>query len=507
MRSGTPLDMLADTVAVCSQVARGLSELRNPILSVSETTGYIKRLLERDELLSEIMVRGEVSNLRRPSSGHMYFSLKDERNILPAVCFRGVAGSLSFEPENGMSVVAGGNCTIYEPQGSYQLIVRFMRRDGVGELAAAYQKLQAKLEEEGLFAEDRKRVLPRFPKAIGLVTSSGSAAARDMILILGQRYPLARIKLIPTVVQGETGASSIVRSLRVAGSADVDLIILGRGGGSLEDLWCFNEEAVAREVFASRVPVISAVGHETDYVLTDFVADARAATPSHAAEMAVPDADELAGYVETLQDRASGKLQAIMQERGARLRQVMSYPALQRPQLLVETKLQRLDDAQRALAARSAEAGKIRRERLEAATSRLAGIDRRAVRRRGYAIRSEYVAGLRKRLEGAMSHPLLQRPELIAGGKRERLDHVQQMVRLHGRQFGKSDRSRLERLNARLEGLAPEAALRRGYSIVRRTEDGSLVTSVRCVARGDGLTIAVTDGDISADVGDVKPGG
>jgi exodeoxyribonuclease VII large subunit len=327
------------------------------------------------------------------------------------------------------------------------------------------------------------------------------------MLILGQRFRLAGIKLIPTVVQGDTAADSIVSSLRAANSADVDLIILGRGGGSLEDLWCFNEEAVAREVFASRVPVISAVGHETDCVLTDFVADARAATPSHAAELAVPDSEELTGQIETLRHRVLGRLRAAMQGRELAFQQAMSYPALQRPELLVDTKLQQLDDAQRTVAARAAEAGKVRRGRLEAATTRLAGIDRRAVLRRGYAIRSEYVAGLRERLEDAMSHPLLQRPQLVAGARRGRLERVRQMVGLHGRQFGKGERARLERINARLEGLDPEAALRRGYSIVRRADDGSLVTSVGSVARGDGLAIAVTDGEISADVSDVEAGG
>ena len=408
-------------------MASSLGELHGSILSVSETTGYIKRLLDRDEILSEIMVRGEVSNLRGPSSGHVYFSLKDERSILPAVCFRGVAESLGFAPEDGMRVVAGGNCTIYEPQGRYQLIVRFMRPDGVGDLAAAYEKLRAKLEAEGLFAEDRKRALPRFPQAIALVTSSGSAAARDMILILGQRYGLADIKLIPTVVQGETAAASIVSSLRAANRADVDLIILGRGGGSLEDLWCFNEEAGAREVFASRVPVISAVGHETDYVLTDFVADVRAATPSHAAELAVPDSEELSGHVAALCHRVSGSLRAVIHSRELALQQAMSYPVLQRPQLLIDTKLQQLDDAQRTLAVRAAEAGKMRR-------------------------------------------------------------------------------GQLERINARLGSLDPEAVLRRGYSIVRRIDDDSLVTSVGCVTRGDGLAIAVTDGEISADVSGVEAG-
>jgi len=398
-----------------------LAQMRTPILSVGEVTAYVKRLMDRDEVLADIIVRAEISNLRRPSSGHMYFSLKDDRSVLHAVCFRGHAASLGFDPEDGMQVIAGGNITVYERQGRYQLITRFMRPDGVGDLAAAFEKLKAKLEAEGLFAEDRKRSLPRFPRAIALVTSGTGAAVRDMISILGSRYPLARIKLIPTLVQGEGSAQSIVNSLRAASRADVDLIILGRGGGSLEDLWSFNEEPVAREVFASRVPLISAVGHETDYALTDFVADARAATPSHAAEMAVPDAEELLGYLEGFRYRMSSRLRMLLQEYGLRLQATIAHPLLERPRLLVDNKAQQLDDLQRTLAT-------------------------------------------------------------------------------NARQLGQLWRARLDTIAARLASLDPRAVLRRGYSIVRRADDGKLVTSVRAVAGGDALTIAVTDGEIAAEV-------
>ncbi len=398
-----------------------MAQMRTPILSVGEVTAYVKRLMDRDEVLADIIVRAEISNLRRPSSGHMYFSLKDDRSVLHAVCFRGHAASLGFDPEDGMQVIAGGNITVYERQGRYQLITRFMRPDGVGDLAAAFEKLKAKLEAEGLFAEDRKRSLPRFPRAIALVTSGTGAAVRDMISILGSRYPLARIKLIPTLVQGEGSAQSIVNSLRAASRADVDLIILGRGGGSLEDLWSFNEEPVAREVFASRVPLISAVGHETDYALTDFVADARAATPSHAAEMAVPDAEELLGYLEGFRYRMSSRLRMLLQEYGLRLQATIAHPLLERPRLLVDNKAQQLDDLQRTLAT-------------------------------------------------------------------------------NARQLGQLWRARLDTIAARLASLDPRAVLRRGYSIVRRADDGKLVTSVRAVAGGDALTIAVTDGEIAAEV-------
>lgn len=388
---------------------------------MTDLTAYVKRLMDRDELLSDVIVRGEISNLRKPASGHIYFSLKDDKTLLYAVCFRGHVSTLGFDPADGMSVVAGGSVTVYEPQGRYQIVVRFMRPDGVGALAAAFEQLKARLEQEGLFAPERKRPLPRFPHTIALVTSDSGAAVRDMISILTGRYPPARIKLVPTVVQGEDAAPSIVRSLRAANAVGADVIILGRGGGSLEDLWPFNEEVVAREVFASRVPVISAVGHETDYVLTDFVADVRAATPSHAAEMAVPDARELLVYASSLRSQSLRRLRAMVQQSTLRLQAAAGHPALRRPETLVEGKLQRLDDLRRVL-----------------------------------DVNTRQYLGLR--------------------------------------------RARLETLQARLSALDPDAALRRGYSIVRRADDGRLITSVAAVAEADELRISVSDGEVAARV-------
>lgn len=398
-----------------------MTQSQTPILSVTDLTAYVKRLMDRDELLSDVIVRGEISNLRKPASGHIYFSLKDDKTLLYAVCFRGHVSTLGFDPADGMSVVAGGSVTVYEPQGRYQIVVRFMRPDGVGALAAAFEQLKARLEQEGLFAPERKRPLPRFPHTIALVTSDSGAAVRDMISILTGRYPPARIKLVPTVVQGEDAAPSIVRSLRAANAVGADVIILGRGGGSLEDLWPFNEEVVAREVFASRVPVISAVGHETDYVLTDFVADVRAATPSHAAEMAVPDARELLVYASSLRSQSLRRLRAMVQQSTLRLQAAAGHPALRRPETLVEGKLQRLDDLRRVL-----------------------------------DVNTRQYLGLR--------------------------------------------RARLETLQARLSALDPDAALRRGYSIVRRADDGRLITSVAAVAEADELRISVSDGEVAARV-------
>ncbi len=356
-------------------------------LSVSEITAYIKRLFDRDDILTDVSVCGEISNFSSPSSGHLYFSLKDEDNVLAAVCFRDTARQLDFEPKDDMQVVVEGNITVYAPRGRYQIIVRSMHEDGLGELAKAFEELKARLEKEGLFAEDRKRPLPRFPGAIALVTSATGAAVQDMITVLTGRFPLADIKLIPTTVQGADGAESIIRGLKVANShPDVELIIVGRGGGSLEDLWCFNDEAVARAVYASATPVISAVGHETDFVLTDFVADARAATPSHAGEMAVPDAVELMARLDNLQHRAA----SVLADRAGRLEKRLSTaaasPYLRRPEMLIEGRVQRLDELQRTCANAVQRIAERARSRLNTTAARLGALDPTAVLKRGYSI-------------------------------------------------------------------------------------------------------------------------
>ncbi|MBU0609142.1 MAG: exodeoxyribonuclease VII large subunit [Armatimonadetes bacterium] len=317
--------------------------LQPQALSVTELTTYLKRLLERDEVLADVTVRGEISNFTRHSSGHLYFSLKDDNCTLSCVCFRNIASRVRFDLSDGLRILAEGNISVYEKQGRYQLLVRAMRPDGVGDLAAAFEALKAKLEQEGLFAPERKRPLPRFPRGIGLITSPTGAAIRDLVSIISRRYPLARIVVVPTVVQGEAGAASIVASLKRANAReDLDVLIVGRGGGSLEDLWCFNEEAVARAVFASRLPVISAVGHETDTALTDFVADLRAATPSAAAELVVPDGGELARHLQAVGRHLQGRLLHHVQRDRQRLQRLLAHPVLQRPEALIEARAQRL---------------------------------------------------------------------------------------------------------------------------------------------------------------------
>lgn len=263
------------------------------IYTVTQVNSYIKGLMDRDGLLSGIFIRGEISNYKTYPSGHHYFSMKDEGGAIRCVLFRREASRLRFRPENGMKVIAFGRVAVFPRDGQYQLYVSALSPDGVGDLYAAFEQLKARLAAEGLFDQAHKKQLPKFPKRIALVTSPAGAAVRDMLRILGARWPQSEVYVVPCRVQGAEAPGEIAGAIAwVNAHAAADLIITGRGGGSMEDLWCFNDEGVARAIYASRIPVISAVGHEPDVTIADYVADLRAATPSNAAELAVPDQNE-----------------------------------------------------------------------------------------------------------------------------------------------------------------------------------------------------------------------
>ena len=357
------------------------------VLSVREVTTHVKRLLDRDELLSDVLVRGEISNFTRAASGHLYFSLKDDQSQLSAVLFRGAAQGLRFSPKDGDLVVAGGSVTVYERGGRYQLIARFMRPDGAGDLAAALELLKARLEAEGLFDPTRKRPLPRYPRTIAVCTSPTGAAVRDLCSIIGRRYPPAKVIVVPTVVQGDEAPGSIVRALQIAaGLPEVDVIIVGRGGGSMEDLWAFNDEMVARAIYASGKPVVSAVGHETDFTIADFVADVRAATPSMAAELVTPDIQELVAGLESLGGRLRSGLGGQWQRAKARLDRALAHPIFRRPRSLLQERQIRADDAAAGMLRNAQRILERRQARLQKASATLDALSPHAVVGRGYAI-------------------------------------------------------------------------------------------------------------------------
>ncbi len=260
------------------------------IATVTQLNNYIKALLDQTPVLRNVWIKGEISNLKLHSSGHIYLTLKDEGSVLRAVMFRSAAAGLAFRPENGMKVLAGGRVSVYERDGGYQLYIESMEAEGQGNLYVRFELLKKKLEAEGLFSSARKKPIPKFPKTVGICTSPTGAAVRDIINVLRRRYPLARAVLYPCLVQGEGASASVVDAIQYFNrTRSADVLIVGRGGGSIEDLWAFNEEATARAVAASEIPIISAVGHETDFTICDFVADMRAPTPSAAAELAVPE--------------------------------------------------------------------------------------------------------------------------------------------------------------------------------------------------------------------------
>ena len=357
------------------------------VLSVSQLNQYVKTLLEGDDVLQSVSVRGEISNLSQPKSGHLYFSLKDGEGLIRCVMFRSRAQSVKFPLSDGLSVVARGAVTLYPKNGEYQLYVSALSRDGVGSLFLAYEKLRAKLESEGLFDPDRKKPLPEYPKKIGIVTSPTGAAIRDMLRILRRRFPPAEILIVPAAVQGAGAPAELADGIRRLNRRDdIDLIIIGRGGGSFEDLFCFNDETLARAIAASSVPVISAVGHETDFTICDFVADLRAATPSNAAELAVPDRAELLAALSVLPTRLKKALARDVERRRERLAALIGRPIFTRPETLTRDRMREvaaLSDAATA-SIRSSYAGK--RESFTALAATLTALNPLATLSRGYAV-------------------------------------------------------------------------------------------------------------------------
>ena len=358
---------------------------RDNTLTVGELTRYVKMLMDNDALLSAISVQGEISNLKYHSSGHLYFTLKDGEAEIAAVMFRSSAMNLKMIARDGMQVIAFGRVSVYEKGGKCQLYVSAMLDNGVGALQLEYERLKKQLESEGLFDQSRKREIPKLPKCIGIITSPTGAAVRDMINVTGRRWPSAKILLYPALVQGEQAPASLCMGLDLLNSSECDVIIIGRGGGSIEDLWAFNDERVVRRVAASAIPVISAVGHETDFTLCDFAADLRAPTPSAAAELAVPDRDEMRVRLDELVSRIDS---AVMRAVGIKRERFLSVA--NRIELLSPAGRLKVEKAELAKKCSALEQSiektiQKRRERLSVASASLAAINPLAVLSRGYS--------------------------------------------------------------------------------------------------------------------------
>lgn len=356
-------------------------------LSVSELNGYIKGIFECDTRLSKISVRGEISNFVSHRSGHLYFTLKDTESQLKAVMFRSSAMNLKFMPENGMKVIARGSVSVYASGGTYQLYVTSIEPDGIGALYLAYEQLKEKLTLEGLFSPDNKLPIPKHPRTVGVITSPTGAAVRDIINVAGRRYPLAKLYLYPSLVQGDGAVENLVRALDYFESTQlVDVIIIGRGGGSIEDLWAFNSEILARKIFSMSIPVISAVGHETDFTICDFVSDLRAPTPSAAAELAVPDAKEILMRLDSYEERLSLILTKYIELKRERLNIITEREVFKNPTILLKNSKDSLSLSYSSLI--DAIKTKIKDEghRLSLLSGKLDALSPLSVLSRGYAI-------------------------------------------------------------------------------------------------------------------------
>jgi len=364
------------------------------VRTVSQITAYIRDLFDTDAALQDLWVEGEVSNCSRPPSGHIYFTLKDPGAEIACVLWRSKVAALDQMPADGQAVMVHGYVSVYEAKGRYQLYVDWLQWVGEGALFLRLQRLKDQLESEGLFAAERKRPLPTFPRKVGVVTSPVGAAVRDILQILERRFPLAEVVVAPSQVQGEDAPPQIVAALETLNAhTDVDVIIVARGGGSLEELWAFNDERVARAIFASRVPVVSGVGHETDYTIADFVADLRAPTPSAAAELVVPDQEELRLQIEQYQGSLFQAAKHVLSECRSQASQALTSLRRLSPRAMLDRWRQRLDERQQRMAVTQKHRLMLLREQLLGMHRRLEALSPQSVLDRGYSVVSHHDSG------------------------------------------------------------------------------------------------------------------
>lgn len=362
-------------------------DARPVVYTVSQLNRYIKSMFDNDFNMQTVFLEGEISNFTNHRSGHLYFTLKDEQAVIKAVMFKSSAIRLKFAPADSMKVIVRGRISVYEASGQYQVYVDDMQPQGIGELALAFEQLKEKLGNEGLFDREHKKAIPRYPKKVGVITSPTGAALQDILNILNRRFKYAEVVFCPALVQGEGSAQSLIEALRLFNEKKAaDVIIIGRGGGSIEDLWSFNDESLAREIYKSDIPVISAVGHETDFTICDFVADLRAETPSAAAEYAVPKYEEQAVYLDKLKKELLGSTRYILENENNRLNALVNSDALKNPIRSVELKRILLDSLSDRLNKRESTILATKRLEFAGCTSKLNALSPLNVLSRGYSV-------------------------------------------------------------------------------------------------------------------------
>lgn len=431
-------------------------------LTVSALTKYIKYKFDQDPHLQSVLIKGELSNFKRHSSGHLYFALKDENSVISAMMFKAVANQLDFDPKEGDQVIVEARVSVYERRGSYQIYVNKMQLDGVGNLYQKYEQLRKQLSKEGYFDAAHKKPIPQYPKKIAIITASTGAAIRDILNTLQSRYPLVEPVKISALVQGTHAAEDIVDKLKYADTLDVDTIIVGRGGGSIEDLWSFNEEIVVKAIFDCKTPVISAVGHETDTTLSDYAADVRAATPTQAAMIATPDQQELYQLLEKSQNYLQRYINQYLKHARQSLARYQDYYKFKQPTLLYEQHIQKRDDLDRTL-------HNVMDNIIQKQQQRLKLIEQRF-----------YVRHL---------HDAIKRDQ-------QTVSQTQEKLHREIKKFITQKRQLLVQQITSLDNLSPTRTMLRGYSIIKK--EGDVVTSSHDLTTGAQIEITMKDGQVDA---------
>lgn len=416
--------------------------MNDKYISIGQLTRYIKYKIDNDVNLQDVYIKGEISNFKAHTRGHFYFTLKDEEARISAVMFQSSASKVKFVPQDGMKVLISGKISVYPANGGYQIYVSEMLEDGIGNLYIAFEQLKKKLEVEGLFLKSHKKNIPKIPTKVGVVTAPTGAAIRDITSTIKRRWPLAEVILFPALVQGELAKDSVSKQIKIADTYELDVLIVGRGGGSIEDLWCFNEEIVARTIYDAKTPIISAVGHEVDFTIADFVADMRAPTPTGAAEMAVPSKSDVENYVNQLSIRLNKAIQNKIVISNEKLEQIKSRPILKDPISIYEVKEQRFSYVLDKLK---------------------------------YNIVNLYNNNS-NRYEKILESIIFKDPSKLI----------------------QKSKNNYMLILSKLETLSPILTLKRGYSILKC--DGKIVSSIKSVSKKDKLEIEVSDGKIKAEV-------
>lgn len=437
-------------------------------LTVSTLTKYIKYKFDQDPHLQSVLIKGELSNFKKHSSGHLYFNVKDKESVISAMMFKGSASKLNFEPKEGDEVLLEARVSVYERRGNYQIYVNKMQLDGIGNLYQKLEELKKKLSKEGYFDNNNKKAIPKFPKKIAVLTASTGAAIRDIHSTINSRYPLVEQVQISTLVQGQQAKEDIIEKIKYADSLDVDTIIVGRGGGSIEDLWNFNEEEVVKAIFECETPIISAVGHETDFTLSDFVADVRSATPTQAAVMATPDQYELLQQIKQYQFTLTRHIKQYVEQQKKHLEHLSSYYKFKQPSLLYDQQIQKRDDLEKQL-------------------------------KQKLTIKLEQQQHQLNLLKQRFNPKHLQTSIIRNQQQNDQFkSRLSQKMNYDLTQYKKELKSKLEQLNQ----LSPTNTMLRGYAIVNK--DDNVITSTKDMSENDDIVLTMKDGQVDAIVKKVR---